>query len=555
MDYKDIRKAEAAGNLFNDAFFNSYKPFAWICLASFLLYISTGFFNFSYLDDQELILDAFNFISHPSNILNFFKEDVFHSGNGVYYRPMLTISFMLDALWGGKNPGAYHFTNMLLHLFACCLLFRTLAKLNFNRGQSFFYALFFTVHPVLTQAVAWIPGRNDILLTIFVLLSFSSFLAFLEGRKRTQLAAHLLFLLLALLTKENAVFLCAICLFFLVFIDKRVPQGGRRTPLLAGWTVVVLAWFFARSVVLKATLANEGYNIPRVLVKNSPAIIPYIGKIFFPFNLGTLPVLKDMPMSYGIITVGITAVMLYASRSKRVNFIIFGILWFLLFLLPSFIQANAFIPNFSEHRIYLPFIGFIFLLLEADVPGILRLSRRGRAGLGAGVLVCLSMITLSYCGSFRDKISFWKKAVESSPSHAFNYNNLGAMYYMEGNLPDAESMWKKAILINPLEPRVYCNLGLLYMDRKELEKAKECFLEEIKINPRYDKVYYNLGILYYYSGFTDKTILSWETALKINPNYAKVYESLVRLYHEKNDVDKEKFYAGQMCKRGFAVPR
>ncbi len=559
--------AQAAGGFFDEAFLNSYKPFLWIFLAGFFLYARTGFFNFSYLDDQELIINAFNFISHPSNILNFFKEDVFHTASGgAYYRPLLTISFMTDALWGGTNPGAYHFTNVLLHALAACLLFRTLAKLNFNRAQSFFYTLFFTVHPVLTQAVAWIPGRNDSLLTIFALLSFISFLSFLEERKRTQLAAHLLFLLLALFTKENAVCLCALCLFFLVFIDKKAPAAGRGGPLFAGWAAVVSIWFFARSAVLKTAIANSGFNVVGALIDNSPAVFSYIGKIFFPFNLGTLPVLKDLPLSYGLVAAGLTGYLLYVSRTKRANYIVFGVLWFLLFLLPSFIQSTFSIPNFSEHRIYLPLIGFIFLLLEADIPGLLRLSGRAAAALGAGVLLLLSLLTFSYCGSFSDKISFWKKAVESSPSHAFSYNNLGSMYYLDGvapgrtdaerllDLANAEKFWKSAVSINPLERRVNCNLGLLYMNRGELNKAQEYFLKEIAFNPDYDIVHFNSGILYYQAGYFGKAAESWEKTLKLNPNYATAYLNLAYLHYQRNEEGKAKVYIQEMLRRGFAVP-
>ena len=230
--------ADVAAGLSGDIFLNSYKPFAWIFFAVFLLYFRTIFFDFSYLDDNTM-LDTFGFVSNISNIPEFFKRDVFNSHLGVaYYRPMINVFSMLNALWGGKNPGAYHLVNVLLHLFACCIVFQVLVKLNYNRAMSFFYALFFTVHPVLTQAVAWIPGRNDILLALFVLLSFISFLSFLEGRKWTQLAAHLLFLSLALLIKENAVFLCALCAFFVFFMKGRKLANGGDFPLWAvpGWS-------------------------------------------------------------------------------------------------------------------------------------------------------------------------------------------------------------------------------------------------------------------------------------------------------------------------------
>ena len=566
--HKNLRKAETGAGLPGDAFLNSYKPFIIIFVAGFLLYYKTFFFNFTYLDDNALILDKFDFISSASNMINFFREDAFHSHlGGSYYRPMLTVSFMLDALWGGKDPGAYHFTNVILHLCACCLLFRTLVKLNCDRASSFFYSLLFTVHPVLTQAVAWIPGRNDSLLAVFALLSFLSFLSFLERRGWARLAAHLLFLSLALLTKENAVFICALCFFFAVFIDKgRQPQcgapaaavkgpkppSGSNFPLYAGWALVVAAWFFARREVLKSALGNADFDVFGSLAGNSPALAAYLGKIFFPFNLGTLPILKDLPISYGIAAAVLLGALIYISAKRR-EFIVFGLLWFLAFLLPSFIQSASAVANFSEHRIYLPFIGIIFMLVELDIPGVFKFSRRGSLALGAGILCLFFAATFSYCENFRDRINFWKKAVESSPSYAFNCNNLGSMYYLEGNMSDAERMWKKAVSINPEERLVHNNLGLIYMNSGKLKAAEDEYLKEINLNPLYDNVYFNLGLLYYSGGFMDKAEASWETALEINPDFAKVYANLAFLNYQKKDISKAKLYIGRMRDRGFFV--
>ena len=568
---KHLRKIEAIPALPENSFLNSYKPFVLIFIIGSLLYYKTLFFGFTYLDDNALILDKFDYISKVSNIFKFFSDDVFqtHLG-GSYYRPLLTVSFMLDALWGGIKPGAYHFTNVFLHLLACCLLFTTLLKLNYNRAASFFYTLLFTVHPVLTQTVAWIPGRNDTLLAVFSLLGFISFLSFLESGKWSRLASHLLFLLLALMTKENGVILCLLCLFFLLFMNKTLPARnpagaasaagkdgrtavGRNFRLFAGWTMIVLAWFLARREVLKAALGNSDFDVLSSLTGNLPALAAYFGKIFFPVNLGPFPVLKDLPPEYGIAAAVLIAPLIYFSKTKRRNYILFGSIWFLGFLMPSFIQSASAVANFSEHRVYLPFIGLIFILLELDIPGTLKLSGRLTQALEAGVLILFFGTAFLYCDNFRDRISFWKKAVESSPSYAFSSNNLGSMYYLEGNMPDAERMWKKAVSINPEERLVHGNLGLIYMNRGEFRKAEEEYLKEIALNPLYDNVYLNLGLLYYNGGYPGKAETSWEKAIEVNPDFAKVYSNLALLNYQQKKIGKAKFYIGQMRKKNFYV--
>jgi tetratricopeptide (TPR) repeat protein len=429
-----------------------------------------------------------------------------------------------------------------------------MVKLNCGRALSFFWSLFFTVHPALTQAVAWIPGRNDILLGVFVLLSFMSFLSYLEGRKKAQLALHLLFLLLALLTKESAAALCALCAFFLFFMRGRQYGSGGAAPLWAGWAVIVSGWLLARTAVLQKVLGDAPFDIAGSLTANFPALPAYLGKIFFPVDLAILPVLKDLPLVYGLAAAVITAGLVLASGTRRMNHIVFGFVWFLLFLLPSFIQSAAAVAYFSEHRLYLPLIGFIFLLAELDLQGIFRLPGRRAAVLGGSVLCLFFATAFVHGGNFRDKISFWKKAVKSSPGSAFNCNNLGAMYYLDNDLPKAEYLFKKAVALNPGERRAHGNLGLIYMNTGRPGEAEEAYLAELGLDPRSDNVYLNLGLLYYNSGLADKAELTWEKALLINPDFEKVYTNLAVLNFRRKNFAKTRYYIQQMTDRGFITP-
>ena len=58
--------------------------------------------------------------------------------------------------------------------FAVPLRMRFLS-LRFSR-RVFFISLLFSVHPLFTDAIAWIPGRGDLLSGLFCLASFLSFI-------------------------------------------------------------------------------------------------------------------------------------------------------------------------------------------------------------------------------------------------------------------------------------------------------------------------------------------------------------------------------------------
>jgi hypothetical protein len=129
-----------------------WQSYALIFAAVILLYGRTLFFNYVFLDDNALILNQQEFLRHAANILAAFRTDVFHGtqGQGAYYRPLLTVSFMFDVWWGGIRPLAFHLTNVLSHAGASCLLFLLLSRLGARRGPALFCALAFAVHPALT---------------------------------------------------------------------------------------------------------------------------------------------------------------------------------------------------------------------------------------------------------------------------------------------------------------------------------------------------------------------------------------------------------------------
>jgi len=162
---------------------------------------------------------------------------------------------------------------------------------------------------------------------------------------------------------------------------------------------------------------------------------------------------------------------------------------------------------------------------------------------GTGLLFIV--LTFLHTRHFRDQITFWQNAVDTSPTHAFNYNNLGAMYYLQGDLEKAEPLFRKALQINPFEPKANGNTGLVCMKTDRPSDAEKYYLEEIRINPTYDHVYYNLGVLYYNYGRSDDGINQWLKTLTVNPLYTDAYEALLFAYQK---LDRKEEYRQMVLK-------
>ncbi|MFA5886241.1 MAG: tetratricopeptide repeat protein [Patescibacteria group bacterium] len=505
----------------------SWRPYGLILVVGFLLYSRSLLFDFTYFDDSTLILDNFSFLQRFQNIGAIFATDVFLSNARFYYRPLLNLTFMLEAQIAGVLPFFYHLSNIIIHVLAAGLLFYLLDRLSRRRPLALILSLIFLVHPVLVSAVVWIPGRNDSLLAVFILAAFISFLHFLDRPRLISYLAFLFFFLAALFTKESAV---ALPLLMLVYAGLIKPGNLLRSDkylLLLGTGVTGFIWFLMRQLALSGHPLNYWEAIT-TLAKNWPALILDLGKLIFPFNLSVLPVLADSNLVYGFLALAVFIAAIYYLSFNSKRRAAFGWLWFFLFLAPSFIYFSR-QPDFLEHRLYLPFIGFLIFLSEAKILTDLNWLRRLVRGGVCLILLFLAVLNLRQGAYFSDRLTFWNRAVLDSPHSALAQRNLGVMLYFEGDLEAAIRHYRQALEINPQEVMVHNNLGVIYLARKEYPQAEKEFKQELQFNPNYDKALFNLGDLAYRRGRFFEARDFFAATLRANPNYSEAQQRLLIL--------------------------
>lgn len=508
----------------------SWRPYFLIFVLGFLLYSQTLFFGFTYYDDNELILNKATILQDAKNIGSIFSTDVFFSGDKFYYRPLLNMSFMVDAQFGGDLPFFYHLSNVLLHILAALLAFCLLRKISRRPALAFFMSLIFLVHPISTRVAAWLPGRNDSLLAVCVLASFILFLNFLRSPKIGFYLGYLLFLFLALLTKETAIFLPGLVIFYFWFIDRGALSQSDKFLLVLGSAGTVFIWFLMRSLALGGEPTNYLVAVLNIL-KNWPAIFLSIGKIIFPVNLSVLPILEDSNLIYGIIISVLLVLACWLSRQRRNNYFIFALAWFLIFLLPSFICLNS-LPDFLEHRLYLPSIGLLLVLMEIDWVKNLDFTTKRIKIAAVIILLIFSVLTWSHSQKFSDRLTFWHAAVSDSPHSPLAARNLGAMYYLDGNYDQALVYYHRALDLSPNEAMVHNNIGLIYLEKGDYKQAEEEFKKELSLHPAYDKALFNLGTLYFKTNRPEEAGEMWRQTLAANPYYFEAYSRLLNLQNQ-----------------------
>ena len=515
-----------------------------------LLYGQTFSYGYVGLDDETLIEHDHAFLEHLSLLPQAFTRDVFgNTGEpSPYYRPLLTISLMLDTQLTGLDLTAFRVTNLGLHLVSACLLLYLLVALGTRRELAAFLAILFTVHPIQVLAVALISGRNDPLLAVFTLSGLLLLVRFVRTGSPLALGLHVLCFALALFTKESALALLLVQPLLMGLVLGEDLRSGKSRALAAAWLVVLAAYLTLRSAALPQARPGIGLGY---FVANLPTLPQLVGKILFPFNLSKFPTIQDMGFVYAALGVAVVLVALVASRGARWRRVIFGGAWFFAFLLPS-LTVGA-LPSF-EHRMYLPLMGFLLAASETAPLARADLRRPAVAAIALAVIVGCSAISFVRCRSFRDFDTFWTSALARSPHSRLAYLFYGSNLAERGRVDEAIDVFQTYLQRDPNAPQIHYRLGVVYAAEGRLGAAQDAFEAELRVDPGDPETRYALGLLYQRTGRSDQAETTWRQLIEDQPGYAKAYQSLLIFYRARGDRAKAREIGDEMRRRGIAEP-
>ena len=522
--------------LTSDWLTEGWRPYLCIALLGLAVYFRAIFFGFAYFDDDHLILQNFGNISSWHNIFTAFKTDMNWQSPGVYYRPLVTLTFMADALWAGKNPTGYHLTNIFFHLLASGLFFKFLLLLGYPRKTSLFFGSLFTCHPVLTHAVAFIPGRYETVLAILVLGAVTAFLKYLHKPLWLWLGLHALLFAGALFTKETAVIVPVVCALGFALLSVGRPEYKR---LLA--PAVVWAIGLAVFMVLRGQVAKNVYPQFNTAYENLIGFFSYLGKIIFPVNLSVMPVPANSSPAWGLAALAIVSMLTLLGGIGRKRYFLFGAAWFLAFLLPTALRTLNF-AYLLEQRLYLPLMGFMMMAMEL-VP-VQKLSKKKWAWVPAALLLLLfSAATYRHSATYRNDITFWDNAVKNSPHSYFAHSILGQRYYAQGHPDLAEREFQKSLALRPGDPLIEHDLGLVLMEQGKWAGAEKALVSAVGNLPDDPGLRKNLGLVYTKLGDWPGAETQYRAALALNSNDPEIWDRLALVcYLQKKYVEAAGFY-------------
>jgi len=519
-----------------------------ICIVTLGLYHKSVKNDFLDLDDMTIIVRNYNFIKDFSNAGQAFKQGVFQAQGEKdtltsYYRPVMTLSFMADTYISPKKsafpiPAPYIRSNIFYHYVACLLLLFLLYELKVPPLPSLLLTLIFAVHPLLNQAVAWIPGRNDSLLTIFILASFISLLRYIKKNKNWLLVWHIFFFLVALFTKENTVLFIPLSFLYLGFVQKKKFPAKTYITLAIAYALCIIPWLVMRQAALSGNAGGAAFSDTiRTMLSNTPYFIQYLSKSVLPFNLSVMTTVADTNYLIGLLAIALLLAGILLSKKKNVPFTIFGLCWFLLFLIPSFFSSFSGL----EHRAYLPLVGIIMVASQFDVvkaADFNNKSSQSRLGIALLGITFLVFLFTSYkrLPIFANRYAFDKSAVENSPHALLPCLYLATHYEQEKMYDKAIDAYKEGLARDSSHALTYLNLAGDYICLNNYYEAEKTLRLLLRRNPTNSTATFNLGLVVF-QGDTNyaEGVRLWKKSIALDSSFAQPYKVLSQYYQATGD--------------------
>jgi hypothetical protein len=496
-----------------------------------ILYLQTITFSFTYFDDNEIIINNTEFFSNFKNIPQAFQTDAFIKETGYFYRPLQTLSYMVDMHLSGKNSAwMYHLSNTLLLGLIACSLYLLLIRFFIPPKLALLSSLIYCAHPLFVSSVAWIPARGDLLLSLFSLLSFLFLIKYLQEKKNKYLFVHWIGFFIALFCKETAVILPVLFIIYYFSFSSVKRIEKKYLLIISLYLITVISWFWIRSEAIGSFLNQNNdlviYNQEdKVGVKsfqaNLPTLPESLSSFFIPFDIDPIPGFSPVKTLLGLIIIVFIIAVFFRNYERSRKEKIFCFSWFLLFSIPAMIFKHEAI-DYLNHRFFLPLMGILLFVLFILPKKWFENGDIKRPWLLVALLLILSFFTFIYSRSYADPITFYNSAISKNPNCIIAYNNRGAVYHNQGLLDKAINDYTKAIELKPDYAVAFKGRGNAYFTKRMYDEAIADYTKVVELKAGDADTYNNRGASYTNQGLFDKACPDFKIAKELGSRAAKI---------------------------------
>ncbi|HLK65005.1 MAG TPA: hypothetical protein VKU19_16295 [Bryobacteraceae bacterium] len=469
-------------------------------------------------------------------LINWLKADV---------RPVLFSTYYLNAQISQSDPYSFHVVNIIVHLLSTGLIFLIVRRLvlmsrdhlgpvaNDPNLLSGFAAAIFLLHPVQTEAVAYLAGRSESLSAMFGLAAFAVFLYRKQAAATWGVAVAVLLLFgLALGSKQNAIALPALLLLTDYWWNPGFSLQGIRAnwkvylPMVVG-AVAGLAFFWR--VIMTAQTAGFGMKDLtwyQYFFTQCRALWVYLGMFLLPSNLtadwdfSISRTVVDHGAIFGLIFL-VAAVASAWYYRRRFPLASFGLFVFLVMMAPT----SSILPirdPIAERRLYSAIIGL--LLIVVDLLSRVKIERKVLVAACTAVVLLAAWGTHARAAVWSDPILLWEDTAHKAPNKRRVRFQLG-MAYFSSDPPDyqrAIGEFEKAADLEPADYNLLIDWGLAYdgLNRPNDAIAK---LRAAAMKEPTAHVYTQIAVVYAKRSQWEQALDALETAKRIDASFPPTY--------------------------------
>jgi Flp pilus assembly protein TadD len=543
-----------------------------------------------------------------------------------HWIPLTWLTFGLDFVLWEMDPRGYHLTSLILfaanavalYFVALRLLARAVAASpRVTRLAAAAAALFFALHPLRVESVAWATERRDVLSGLFFLLTLLAWLAAVEStgaRRRWRLAAACGLYVLAIVSKGSVMVLPAVLILLDVYPLRRLdgrwrawlrpPARGvwlEKVPFAAlGLAAAAITYYAQSSNLFLTTL--ERYPLAARVAMSYYSVWFYAWKTLLPANLSPLyelPARVDpLAPRFLVPVVAVTALTLaLVALARRWPAGLAVWVYYAITIAPVIGIVHSGHQLVHDRYSYLPGLGFALVVGGAVAAGGRAVSRgalrpalgRLAAGVLATWLAALGVMTAQQTQAWHDDDSLWRYALEGDPQCSICHGNLavhlmrhgmidvgidlftrvvelrpdrvrahkhlGWGFAMKGELDRAVSHYQRYLTGYPNDGEVLNNLAATLISARRLAEATEVLARTLQVDPGNPLATANVGIVLAEQGRHAEALEQYRRAIRLKWDTPIAWSGLVRSQHALGRVEAARTGYGilSMLDRAFAA--
>lgn len=427
-----------------------------------VLYLRTVLFDYVYDDSFLILLNPWmeSWKAVPAFFTHTFWGFLEIPRAIDFYRPLVMLVLALVRHLLGPAPGWFHLVATGMHVLATYLVYRLVCETTDDNLVAAIAAGIFGLHPTKVETVAWISGISDSLSAVFFLAAMIAYFEWRKGKGLRPRVLSVAFLLLALFSKEAAIFAPVLVLIY----EFSAAESGftRRcvTALRAVWPLATVTAFAiaTRLVLLRNSPAPTINRVPvlTTLLIAPQAVLWYVGKQIWPLGLSIhYPIrVVDQPLLPGFVLpvlflIGLFAIVIWRVRSRPIG--IFYANWFVVMIAPAVLYHN----NLQEHDRYFYFgsiatsVALAYLIVQVTRPYL-----QPRAAIIWILFAALAFLTFNYESYWDNDVKLFTRAAKIAPKNPNVVDYLASVYAGQRDFAKAEAVAQTLIADSRLEPQV-----------------------------------------------------------------------------------------------------